>query len=61
MDPAAATAESTARALFRHSMSSAAGSESATIPPPACTYAVRLRIIAVRMAIAVSALPAKSR
>ena len=29
--------DSTARALFRHSVSSATGSESATIPPPACT------------------------
>ena len=32
---AVATADSTARALFRHSASSAAGSESATMPPPA--------------------------
>ena len=37
MVAAVATADSTARALFRHSVSSATGSESATIPPPACT------------------------
>ena len=36
-DCAAATARSTAIALLRHSSSSAAGSESATMPAPACT------------------------
>ena len=35
--PATATARRTAAALFRHSASSAAGSESATMPAPACT------------------------
>ena len=58
---AVATADSTARALFNVSVSSASGSESATIPPPACTKATPSRTSAVRMAIAVSAFPAKSR
>ena len=35
--PATATARSTAAALLRDSCSSATGSESATMPPPACT------------------------
>ncbi len=58
---AVATALSTAAALLRHSVSSACGSESATTPAPAWTYAVPPRITAVRMAIAVSESPAKSR
>ncbi len=55
------TARSTAAALLRHSLSSATGSESATTPAPACTYAVPSRSRAVRMAMAVSESPAKSR
>lgn len=50
-----------AAALLRHSVSSATGSESATIPAPAWTYAVPSRSSAVRMAMAVSESPAKSR
>lgn len=55
------TARSTAAALLRHSVSSATGSESATTPAPAWTYAVPSRRRAVRMAMAVSESPAKSR
>lgn len=55
------TARSTAAALLRHSVSSATGSESATTPAPAWTYAVPSRSRAVRMAMAVSESPAKSR
>ncbi len=55
------TARSTAAALLRHSVSSETGSESATTPAPACTYAVPSRSRAVRMAMAVSESPAKSR
>lgn len=55
------TARSTAAALLRHSVSSPTGSESATTPAPACTNAVPSRSSAVRMAIAVSESPAKSR
>src|SRR3712207_7510359 len=40
---AVCTARSTAAALLRHSVSSATGSESATTPAPACTYAVPSR------------------
>src|SRR4030095_9119269 len=45
------------RALFTHSRCSASGSESATIPAPACTKARPSRITTVRMAIAVSIPP----
>ena len=58
---AVCTARRTAAALFRHSVSSATGSESATMPAPAWTYAVPSRSRAVRMAMAVSESPAKSR
>lgn len=58
---AAPTARSTAAALLRHSLSSSSGTESATTPAPACTYAVPSRSSAVRMAMAVSESPAKSR
>lgn len=58
---AVCTARSTAAALLRHSVSSATGSESATTPAPAWTYAVPSRSRAVRMAMAVSESPAKSR
>src|SRR5262245_4044933 len=59
MVSAAAMARSTAAALFRHSASSAAGSESATMPAPAWTYAMPSRRSAVLMAIAVSRSPEK--
>ena len=55
-----AAAVSNARALFRHSRSSSAATESATIPAPACTLAWPLRHTMVRIAIAVSRLPEKS-
>lgn len=58
---AVCTARRTAAALLRHSVSSAAGSESATTPAPAWTWAVPSRSRAVRMAMAVSEFPAKSR
>src|SRR3954471_12671807 len=57
---AIASAVSSARALSRVSSYSAAGLESATIPAPACTRALPLRIVIVRMAIQKSRLPAKS-
>ena len=57
---AMATARITAAALARHSASSASGTESATMPAPACTWATPLLMTAVRMVIAMSRLPAKS-
>ena len=39
LPPPASSAASSAASLFRHSWCSAAGSESATMPPPACRYA----------------------
>src|SRR4051812_13374608 len=57
---AIANAVSSARALSRFSSSSAGGFESATTPAPACTRALPLRIVIVRMAIQKSRLPAKS-
>src|SRR3954467_14778990 len=57
---AAAAAVSNARALFRHSRSSSSGTESATIPAPACSVARPSRQNIVRIAIAVSRLPEKS-
>ena len=59
---AAATAARSAAALCAHSASSLAGSLSATIPAPACTDARPSGVVtSVRMAIAVSRLPEKSR
>src|SRR4030095_16694853 len=45
------------RALLTHSRCSASGSESATMPAPACTKARPSRITTVRIAIAVSMPP----
>src|SRR5256712_426135 len=50
-----------AHALFTHSWYSAAGEETATIPPPACTYATLFLITMVRRAMQESRFPAKSR
>src|ERR1700688_2105782 len=57
---AISTALSTAWALFMASWNSLAGSESATMPAPACKYACLLFISMVRMAMQESRLPAKS-
>ena len=54
---ACATALNSARPLFIVSSHSAAGSESYTMPPPACTCRRPSWITAVRMAMAVSASP----
>ena len=51
----------TARALFALSMYSLCGTESATMPPPACTVTIPFFFAAMRMAMQVSMLPAKSR
>ena len=57
-----ATAASSAAALWAHSAFSVLGSLSATIPAPACTDARPSGLtIMVRMAMAVSRLPEKSR
>src|SRR6185437_14658742 len=51
---ASASARSTARALASVSRHSAAGSESATMPAPACTQARPARMMQVRIVMAVS-------
>ena len=53
-DSARSIAVSSARSLARHSSCSAAGSESATIPPPACRCATPSRSQSVRIAMHVS-------
>ena len=59
---AMATAASMAAAFAAHSAFSEAGSLSATMPAPACTEAVPSgATVMVRMAMAVSRLPEKSR
>src|SRR6478735_8372689 len=60
-DLAVCTARSGAAALFTVSWASVGFTESATIPPPAWTYARPSRSRADRMAIAMSMSPAKSR
>jgi len=57
---AISTARSTARALFSVSSNSRCGSESATIPAPACKYAFLPFMSRVRIAMHESRLPAKS-
>src|SRR5690606_5322269 len=54
---AVATARNSARPLFMVSSHSFAGSESCTMPAPACTCSLPSWITAVRIAIAVSASP----
>ncbi len=54
-------AASRAASLFRHSWCSAAGSESATIPPPAWRYATPSRRTSVRMAMHVSIAPSAGK
>lgn len=54
---ARATARNMARRLLMVSSHSSAGTESATMPPPACTCSSPCLITAVRMAMAVSILP----
>ena len=51
----------TAFALFALSIYSLCGTESATMPPPACTVTMPFFLAAMRMAIQVSILPVKSR
>ena len=51
----------TAFALFALSIYSLYGTESATMPPPACTVTVPFFLAAMRMAMQVSILPVKSR
>ena len=58
---AEAAARSAAAALAWVSRCSMVASESATTPPPACTCAVPSLITAVRIAIAMSMSPAKSK
>src|SRR5262245_65757651 len=58
---AAANAVSNAFALLEHSRSSSAAIESATMPAPACTLAWPSCHTIVRIAIAVSRLPEKSK
>ena len=58
---AVAIAVSTARALCRVSASSVAGSLSATIPAPACTYARPFASTMVRMVMHESRLPLKPK
>ena len=60
-DLAIATARSGAAALFFDSSCSEAGSESATSPAPACTRARPPTMVVVRMAMARSRSPAKSK
>ncbi len=55
------TARTAAAALSRDSAYSAASTESATMPAPACTLARPSRISAVRIVIAMSMSPAKSK
>src|SRR5206468_7656562 len=59
--PASSIARSSARALARVSASSAAGSESATIPAPASMRHTPCAIVAVRMVMQVSSAPSKPR
>src|SRR3989338_2265574 len=54
-------ARNTARALFCVSIHSLSGTESATMPAPACTYSVLSLTTAVRSAIARSMSPLKPR
>ena len=54
-------ASMTAFALFALSIYSLCGTESATMPPPACTVTVPFFLAAMRMAMQVSILPVKSR
>ena len=62
MARAAVTAALRAAALWEHSSSSSPGSLSATIPAPACTDALPSGpTTMVRMAMAVSRLPEKSK
>ena len=61
LGPAISSACISARALSRVSSYSADGTESATIPAPACISAWLPRIAMVRMAMQKSRLPAKSR
>src|SRR5215470_12656484 len=58
---AASRAVSNARDLFTDSWYSLAASESATMPPPACTCATPFLMTIVRRAIQESRLPAKSK
>src|SRR5690606_19654047 len=58
---ATCTARTAAAALLRDSAYSSAGTESATMPPPAWTLARPSRISAVRIAIAMSMFPSKSK
>ena len=51
----------TARALFALSIYSLCGTESATIRPPACTVTMPSFFAAMRMAMQVSILPARSK
>ena len=51
----------TAFALFALSIYSLYGTESATMPPPACTVTMPFFLAAMRMAIQVSILPVKSK
>ena len=51
----------TAFALFALSIYSLYGTESATMPPPACTVTMPFFLAAMRMAMQVSILPVKSR
>ena len=51
----------TAFALFALSIYSLCGTESATMPPPACTVTVPFFLAAMRIAMQVSILPVKSR
>ena len=59
--PASFSACTSAPALASVSRCSAQGSESATIPPPACTVAWPWRNISVRIAMQKSRLPRRSR
>ena len=58
---ASSKARRTARALFWHSSCSRAGTESATMPAPACKYAVLSLMSTVRMTMQELRLPEKSR
>src|SRR6516162_11089028 len=58
---AVSSAPSSAFDLFTDSSNSASGVESATIPPPACTWATPFLMTIVRKAMHESRFPAKSR
>src|SRR5207302_6561408 len=60
-DSASSMAISSARSFARHSSCSAAGSESATMPPPACRCATPLRSHSVLIAMHVSSSPVCGR